>query len=423
MSTRRDGPVVCVVGEAGREHALAVALKESAAEVIVAPGNSGIAAFPGAEGIRVSSISPEALEADLFVIGPEANLVRGLADELRAAGKLVLGPGAEGARLEGSKVWMKSILDRANVPTARWRSFSDPIQAKAFLSSLKPPYVIKTDGLAAGKGVLVTNALEEAESDVEAKLAGRAFGEAGRVVVIEEAMAGPEVSLLALCDGRKAVPLPPARDAKRLQDGDRGPNTGGMGAFSPVPDVTAAVQEEIVERCIEPTLAALQREGIDYRGVLYAGCMLTEEGPKVVEFNVRFGDPEAQVVLPRLGGDLTGLLMEAAQGDLRSFAQVRPEAAVCVVLASEGYPVRSRRNQPMVAPKPFPGVTILQAGSRMDEEGNLLTNGGRVLDVVATGSDLAQARERAYEAVAAHAWPGAQWRNDIAGHAVSGGGG
>lgn len=407
-------PVVCVVGEGGREHALAVALARSGAEVVVAPGNSGIEAYPGASGIRVSDLPPQAIDADLYVIGPEAPLVGGLADELRSQGRRVLGPGADGARLEGSKSWMKTLLDQAGVPTARWRSFSDFPAAADYLRSLSPPYVVKADGLAGGKGVAVTSSLEEAEADLAAKLEGRAFGEAGRVVVIEEAMEGPEVSLLALCDGKRALPLPPARDAKRLQDGDRGPNTGGMGAFSPVPDVTPALQDEILHRCVEPTLAALRASGIDYRGVLYAGCMLTAEGPKVVEFNVRFGDPEAQVVLPLIEGDLAGLLIEAAEGRLRSEPRLRPGAAVCVVMAAEGYPTRSRRGQVIPDPKPSPEVTILQAGTRVDEEGRLVTNGGRILDVVATGDDIAQARERAYAAVEAQAWPGAQWRSDIA---------
>ncbi len=325
---------VCVVGSGGREAALAAVLARSAESVVVTPGNRGI---PGS-----SPVPPEALDADLFVIGPEAPLVTGLADRLRGKGKLVLGPGADGARLEGSKAWMKGLLADAGVPTARYGEFRDRAPAIQFFKEMTPPYVVKTDGLAAGKGVLVTQSLDEAVEDVSAKLSGHSFGDAGRTVVIEEGLSGEELSLLCVCDGQRAVPLAPAQDFKRLADGDAGPNTGGMGAYSPVPVVGPDVVAEVMDRAVEPTLAALRRRGIDYRGVLYAGLMLTSDGPKVLEYNIRFGDPEAQVVLPRFAGDLAGLLAEAAGGRLRTEPEWSDRAAVTVVLAAEGYPVAPR---------------------------------------------------------------------------------
>ncbi|HEX6595356.1 MAG TPA: phosphoribosylamine--glycine ligase, partial [Acidimicrobiales bacterium] len=266
---------LCVVGAGGREHALADVLARSGHEVVVTPGNPGIpwsVATP-----------PEDVEADLYVIGPEVPLVEGMADRLRARGRLVFGPGADGAQLEGSKRWMKDLLVEAGVPTARHGSFTDADAAVTFLETLPPPYVVKTDGLAAGKGVLVTESLTEAIDDVQAKLSGAAFGRAGRMVVIEEGLTGPELSLLCVCDGMRAVALAPAQDFKRLLDGDAGPNTGGMGAYSPVPAAGPAVVAEILETAIEPTLGALGARGIDYRGVLYCGLMLTSAGPKVIE--------------------------------------------------------------------------------------------------------------------------------------------
>jgi phosphoribosylamine--glycine ligase len=283
--------------------------------------------------------------------------------------------------------------------------------------------VVKTDGLAAGKGVLVAATLEEAEADVAEKLSGRAFGEAGRRVVVEEGLAGPECSLLALCDGTRVVALPPARDFKRVGDGDVGPNTGGMGAYSPLGDLQGASVASIVEQAIEPLVHALVARGIDYRGVLYAGLMLTAEGPKVLEFNVRFGDPEAQVVLPRLEGDLVALLGSVADGRLDPDPPaVSPQAAVCVVQASAGYPISPRHGDPIsgLGPtgqpgRPSDGVTVFHAGTaRPDAEGPFVTAGGRVLGVTATGDSVHEARRRAYAAVAGITWEGEQHRADIA---------
>ena len=305
---------VCVVGTGGREHALAHVLGRHA-EVVVTPGNPGI---PGS-----TNRPPAEIDADLFVIGPEVPLVAGLADELRAQGRSVFGPGADGARLEGSKAWMKQVLVDAGVPTARYQDFDQLEPALACLDTMGDLFVIKTDGLAAGKGVLVTESRAEARDAVAAYLSGEAFGTAGRRVVIEEGLRGPELSVLAVCDGRRAVALAPAQDFKRVGDGDQGPNTGGMGAYSPVPAAGADLLELVMERAVNPTLAALSAQGIDYRGVLYAGLMLTAEGPKVIEYNVRFGDPETQVVVPRLASDLVELLSQAAAGSIRTRARLR----------------------------------------------------------------------------------------------------
>ena len=399
---------VCVVGSGAREHALAHVLARTA-DVVVTPGNPGI---PGS-----TPAPPTELDADLYVIGPEAPLVDGLADRLRADGKLVFGPGADGARLEGSKAWMKHVLADAGVPTARHGTFTEVGQALEFLKSLPGPYVVKTDGLAAGKGVLVTESLDEAATDVGAKLSGSAFGDAGKTVVIEEGLSGPELSILAVCDGTRAVALAPAQDFKRVGDGDAGPNTGGMGAYSPVPVAGDHVVAAVMADAVLPTLAALRGQGVDYRGVLYAGLMLTPDGPKVLEYNVRFGDPEAQVVLPRLCSDLAQLLADAAAGQLRSEPQFIDDACVTVVLATAGYPASPRTGDVIEGideAAALPGVTVFCAGIGQDDAGRLVTAGGRVLDVTATGATIAEARQRVYAAVDRIRWTGRHHRTDIA---------
>ncbi len=400
---------VCVIGSGGREHALAHVLGRTA-EVVVTPGNPGI---PGSV-----ATPPADIDADLYIVGPEAPLVAGLADRLRAAGKLVFGPGADGARLEGSKAWMKEVVEAAGVPTARHAAFTEVEPAVEFLRSLSAPWVTKTDGLAAGKGVLVTDSLDDAIADVEAKLAGESFGDAGRRVVIEEGMTGPELSILAICDGTRAVALAPAQDFKRVGDGDAGPNTGGMGAYSPVPDVDDDVVSDVMARFVEPTLAELRRRGIDYRGVLYAGLMLTHAGPRLIEFNVRFGDPESQVVLPRLTTDLVELLAAAAAGDLTrapapEFAE---EACVTVVLATEGYPAGPRTGDVItgIDAAEETGATVFCAGVDRGDGNDLVTAGGRVLNVIGRGPTLAAAREHAYRAAQLISWPGMHHRSDIA---------
>ena len=403
-----------MVGGDGRAHTLAHVLARTADDVVVSGGNPGT---PNAV-----AAPPEDLDADLFVISPEAPLVEGLADRLRAQGKRVFGPGADGAQLEGSKGWMKELAAKAGVPTARHGTFSDPESALDFLRTMKAPFVVKTDGLAAGKGVLVTDSLIEAEDDVKAKLAGAAFGDAGRTVVIEEGMTGPELSMLAVCDGTRAVPLSPAQDFKRAFDGDHGPNTGGMGAYSPVPIAGDDLVGVVMDRFIEPVLATLRAEGIDYRGTLYAGLMLTPDGVKLVEYNVRFGDPEAQVVLPRLSSDLVDLLVAAADGDLRGRQPTFiDDAAVCVVGAAPGYPEAPRTGaiiDALDAVDDLDDVLVFCAGVDRDADGRLVSAGGRVLDVVGFGPTLALARERAYEGVRRVGFAGMQFRNDIAARAA-----
>ena len=400
---------VCVVGSGGREHALAHVLARTA-DVVVTPGNPGI---PGSR-----ATPPEEVEADLFVVGPEAPLVDGMADRLRGAGRLVFGPGADGAQLEGSKAWMKDLLAAAGIPTARYGSFADADAALRFLRTLPGPWVVKTDGLAAGKGVLVTGRLDEAADDVRAKLSGESFGDAGRTVVIEEGLTGPELSVLAICDGTRAVPLAPAQDFKRVGNGDTGPNTGGMGAYSPVPFAGDDVVGTVMDRFVEPTLAELRRRGIDYRGVLYAGLMLTPDGPRLLEYNVRFGDPEAQVVLPRLTSDLAELLAAAAAGDLRRAPPPAfgADACVTVVLASEGYPGEPRGGDVIegIEAAEAQGAVVFVAGVRRDGDGRLVTAGGRVLAVTGSGATVGAARRHAYAAAGCVSWPGMHYRTDIA---------
>jgi phosphoribosylamine--glycine ligase len=342
--------------------------------------------------------------------------VDGLADRLRAAGRLVFGPGADGALLEGSKAFMKEMLAESGVPTARFGVFTESGPAKEFLRGLPPPWVVKTDGLAAGKGVLVTESLAEAEADIDTKLSGDAFGDAGRRVVVEEGLTGPECSLLVLCDGQRLASLAPAQDFKRLEDDDAGPNTGGMGAYSPVSFVDDDLVATLVDRAVAPLVEALRARGVDYRGVLYAGLMLTPDGPKVLEFNVRFGDPETQVVLPRFEGDLTGLLAEVAAGRLTTVPRFQDTAAVCVVLAAPGYPESpdtGHRIEGLAEAGAEDGVVVFHAGTARDGAG-VVTAGGRVLGVTGLGTTVAEARRRAYRGVADISWPGAQSRSDIA---------
>ena len=405
---------VVVVGSGGREHGLAEVLGRTA-EVIVTPGNPGI---PGSVSTPVEELVADG-SVDLVVVGPEIPLVDDLADRLRASGVAVFGPGADGAQIEGSKAYMKDLALEAGLPTARHGAFAEVEPALAFLRSLPGPWVIKTDGLAAGKGVLVTESLADAEADVRDKLSGRAFGDAGRRVVIEEGLTGPEVSVFAVCDGTRTVCLPPAQDVKRVGDGDTGPNTGGIGAWSPLPFVAPDFAAEVATRFIEPTLAALRDRGVDYRGALYAGFMMTPEGPKLLEYNVRFGDPDSQVVLLRMTSDLAELLAAAAAGDLRTAPEptFADETAVLVVAASEGYPASPRTGDVIhgiTEASAVAGATVLCAGVANDPEGRLVTAGGRVLDVVGRGPDAAAARACAYGALSHISWPGMHHRTDIA---------
>lgn len=399
---------VVVVGSGGREHALAATLGRTC-DVVVTPGNPGISnSVPD---------DPETIEADLYVIGPEQPLVDGLADRLRAAGKLVFGPGADGAQLEGSKAYMKELLVEAGVPTAAHGTFTDEAAALEFLDQMTSPYVIKTDGLAGGKGVLVTESLDEARQAVRRYLSGAAFGAAGRTLIVEEGLSGPEISVFAICDGTKAVLLSPAQDFKRINDGDEGPNTGGMGAYTPVPGVDDAVLADVLDRFINPTLETLRSRGIDYRGVLFAGLMLTADGPRMLEYNVRFGDPECQVVTPRLRNDLAQILAEAAAGDLRTTPDYGEDALVNVVCAASGYPQNPRTGDVITgieAAAAREGVTVYCAGVARHDEGDLVTAGGRVLNVVGRGATIAEARERAFAAIDDIHFDGMHVRRDIA---------
>ena len=401
---------VCVVGSGGREHAFAKTLSTEA-EVVVTPGSAGI------EGSTAEPAT--AIDADLYVIGPEVPLVNGLADELRGSGHYVFGPGTDGALLEASKAWMKDLVHAAGVPTAGYASFEENQieEVAGFLLTLQPPYVIKTDGLAAGKGVLVTDDYEEALSDARNKLSGVSFGDAGRRIVIEEGLTGPELSLFALCDGQQAVLIPTsAQDHKRLRDDDCGPNTGGMGCYSPMPGMSSADLDELMDLAVHPTVEELKKRGIDYRGVLFAGFMMTKDGPKLLEYNVRFGDPEAQVILPRFEGNLSETLLEVAKGNLTTQPTVSADAMVTVVLASEGYPASPRTGDVihgMDDAKTIEGVTVFCAGVDSNIQGELVTNGGRVLNVCGRAPTLSAAREIAYKAVDAISWPGMQHRTDI----------
>lgn len=402
---------VVVVGSGAREHALAVALSRTA-EVVATPGSPGMTAVA-----TCVDDDPEKLDADLFVIGPEAPLVDGLADRLRAQGKRVFGPGAAGALLEGSKAYMKEAVAAAGVPTARYATFTEADAAIAYLRDSVGPYVIKTDGLAAGKGVLVTADLDEAITDVNDKLSGATFGDAGTTVVIEECMDGPELSVLAVCDGSSYYLLPAAQDFKRMHDNDEGPNTGGMGAYTPVPKVDVEALR-VGELFIQPTLDYLNSQGIDYRGVLYAGLMLTSTGPKLVEFNVRFGDPECEAVVPLLDGDFAAFLASAADGAIDpSHLTGANDAAVTVMIASDapaGGVIVGVENA-----NALDGVNVFHARTATDGGALVASGGGRLLAVTGRGATLREARDRAYAAVKEIDLPGGYYRTDIAAKAVA----
>jgi phosphoribosylamine--glycine ligase len=402
---------VLVVGSGGREHALAWKLAQSPRleSLHAAPGNPGIARHGECHPVRAEDAEAvlalcSELEIDLAVVGPETPLVAGLADTLRHAGVAAFGPSAAAARIEGSKTFAKEVMAAASVPTAR------P------LAVARPPCVVKADGLAAGKGVFVCRT----QGELDAGLRGAAS--LGSDVVIEELLEGEEVSLLVLTDGRETVPLAPAQDFKRIEDGDNGPNTGGMGSFSPVPGLGESEVEELVDTIHRPVLAELARRGSPFVGVLYAGLMLSADGPRVLEFNCRFGDPETQSILPRLEGDLLGALKSAASGRLDGEVAVANDAAVTIVLASGHYPQRSDdRGTPIdgVEDAEATGALVFHAGTAR-HEGRLVTNGGRILNVTARGEDVAAARSMAYEAVERISFAGMRFRRDVALEAAEG---
>jgi phosphoribosylamine--glycine ligase len=417
---------VLVVGSGGREHALAAKLasEHGVSFLCCAPGNPGMRRIADVHDVDVAD--PDAVLAladrqqiDLTVVGPELPLDRGIVDRFRAAGRRAFGPTRAAAQLECSKVFAKEFMARHGIPTARYRVCTNAADATAIVASgeLGFPIVVKADGLAAGKGVVVASSRDDALVAIREAMEARRFGSAGTRVVLEECLEGPEVSFFAICDGERAIPMTSAQDHKRIFEGDRGPNTGGMGAFAPSPLLDTAMRERIVREIVEPVLRGMRGEGTPYRGFLYAGLMLTCAGPKVIEFNVRFGDPEAQAVMPLIASDLHSLLAAAADGALddSSVVALKPQVSVGVVLASAGYPDAVTTGQPIVGiedASAVAGVTVFHAGTVL-KENQLVTAGGRVLSVVALGDDYAQARGRAYEAVERIHFDGMQYRRDI----------
>lgn len=418
---------VLVVGRGGREHALCHALVASGSQVFATRPNPGMAPICTAVDVDPVDVAglvaaAQQLQIDLVVVGPEAPLVVGLADALRAVGIATFGPGQQAAQLEGSKAFAKAFLQRHGIPTAAAKVVTNLQDGLGFLQQHGAPIVVKADGLAAGKGVVVAQTQQEAEAALVAFLADKTLGEAGATVLLEQFLTGEEVSALALCDGQRIVALDLARDHKRIYDGDQGDNTGGMGAVSPLPTVDAATLERIRREVLAPTLAGLLADGLEFRGVIYAGVMLTPDGPQVLEYNVRFGDPEAQVLLPRLGQHTAALLYAAARGALPD-ALTLPEApaAVTVVLAAAGYPGTPRPGDVihgLQAAAAESGVLVFHAGTRQLPSGEVVTAGGRVLTVTGMGADVASARAAAYRGVAHIHFDGMQLRSDIANSVV-----
>jgi len=422
---------VLIIGGGGREHALAwkVAQSPRVERVYVAPGNAGTAQEPGLEHVAIDAADLDGLvafarECDiaLTVVGPEAPLVAGVVDRFRSAGLTIFGPTAGAAQLEGSKSFTKDFLARHAIPTAEYRTFTAVAPALDYLAEQGAPIVIKADGLAAGKGVIVAETLAEAEAAVRDMLEANAFGDAGARVVIEEFLAGEEASFIVMVDGETVLPLATSQDHKRAFDGDAGPNTGGMGAYSPAPVVTETVHERIMERIVMPTVQGMAAEGYSYSGFLYAGLMIDAEGnPKVIEYNCRFGDPETQPILLRLESDLAALCLAGARGELAGHTcDWDPRAAVGVVMAAGGYPDSYRKGDVIegLEAAAATGCKVFHAGTA-EQDGRIVTAGGRVLCVTALGEGVGAARDLAYRGVAAIDWPDAQYRRDIAFRAIA----
>lgn len=422
---------ILIVGSGGREHALGWKLKQSplVTEIIAAPGNPGLAELGRCVPIKADDARELAAFAlreqiELVVIGPEAAAAAGLADALKQVGIPCFGPSKAAAELEASKAFMKEFCVRHGVPTAEYKVFDDAIRAKAYLGDREPPFVIKADGLAAGKGVVIAETRREADAAIDEILFLRKFGTAGQRIVIEDFLPGEEASFFAVCDGETAVPLAAAQDHKRAYDQDKGPNTGGMGAYSPAPIFTDTVRDQTMEQIILPTLRGMKAEGRPFIGVLFAGLMITPTGPKLIEFNVRFGDPECQTLMRRMKSDLAPVLLLAAQGDLAGAPKIvwdeRP--AVTVVYAAQGYPDEPLKGsviRGVAQANEAPDVVVFHAGTRVDSDGLLRADGGRVLNVTATGATLRDAVNAAYEGVARIDWPGGFCRRDIAWRALS----
>jgi len=419
---------ILVIGSGGREHALcwAIAASPLCDRLYAAPGNPGIAEL--ATCVPIGALDFDKLLAfaraeriDFAVVGPEAPLVAGLTDRLEAAGIATFGPSARAAALEGSKGFTKDLCATYGIPTAAYRRFTDAAAAREYVRARGAPIVVKADGLAAGKGVTVAATVDDALAAIDTALIGGRFGSAGAELVVEEFLEGEEASIFALVDGRHTLLLASAQDHKRVGDGDTGPNTGGMGAYSPAPCVTPEIETEIRRRIIEPTVEAMMREERPFKGLLYAGLMLTADGPKLIEYNVRFGDPESQVLMPRLKSDLLPALIAARDGVLGDFdLRWREEAALCVVLAAQGYPEDPLKGTEirLEAAAQAPSVTLFHAGTKR-QAGRLLADGGRVLNVVGLGKDLTEARERAYAAVDRIDWPEGFCRRDIGWRALT----
>ncbi|TXL72836.1 phosphoribosylamine--glycine ligase [Vineibacter terrae] len=427
---------ILVVGSGGREHALcwAIAASPLCDKLYCAPGNAGIAEVAeciaiGQEDLPVLVDFAQREHIDFVVVGPEGPLVAGLADRLAEAGIKVFGPSAAAARLEGSKGFTKDLCRKYGIPTAGYERFTDVGAAASYIRRQgniwqNQPIVIKADGLAAGKGVIIATSEAEAIAAVEDMLSGNRFGAAGSAVVVEEFLQGEEASFFALVDGTHALPLVAAQDHKRVGDGDTGPNTGGMGAYSPAPCVTPQIAERVMAEIVRPTVRAMAAEGAPYRGVLFAGLMLTPSGPKLIEYNCRFGDPECQVLMMRLKSDLMPALIATADGALAHFdLRWHDETALTVVMAAEGYPDSPKKGSEirgLDAAGAIDGVTVFHAGTRRDGE-RILANGGRVLNVTAMAPSVAEARRRAYDAVDRIDWPGGFCRRDIAWRALAAG--
>jgi phosphoribosylamine---glycine ligase len=418
---------ILLLGSGGREHALAwkMAASPLTDRLICAPGNAGIARE--AECVALDIADHAAVIAfcrlnrvDLVVVGPEAPLCAGIVDDLEAAGIKAFGPSKAAAQLEGSKGFTKDLCRANHIPTAAYERFSTAAPAKAYVASHGAPIVVKADGLAAGKGVVVAQSVAEAQAAIDMMLGG-ALGEAGGEVVIEEFLDGEEASFFALCDGTTALPLTTAQDHKRAFDGDRGPNTGGMGAFSPAPNIDPAMSARVMAEIVEPTLRAMKAIGAPYKGVLYAGLMITGEGPKLIEYNARFGDPETQVLMLRLMSDLVPALLASRDGQLKSFdLRWYPDPALTVVMAAKGYPSDYKRGsviEGLDQAAAVEGVQIFHAGTKADGT-KILANGGRVLDVSAIGETVKQAQARAYEAISHIRWPEGFYRRDIGWRAI-----